>query len=62
MDSLVKEMVDYRSNLIDLYNEVYNTVKVDIQMNPCMKVPVIKNTIQYDLDKFFKGENTASEK
>lgn len=56
IDDLLNEMEDYFNNIVELYNQVYNAIKDEIQNNPFMKEPTIRNTIEYNMDNFFKSD------
>jgi hypothetical protein len=47
-------MLTYFNNIVDLYNQVFNAIKDEIQINPFMKTPTVSKTTEYSTDKFFK--------
>jgi hypothetical protein len=53
IDDLLSEMEDYFNNIVDLYNQVFNAIKDEIQINPFMKTPTVSKTTEYNMDKFF---------
>lgn len=57
IDELLVEMEDYFNNIVELYTQVYDVIKEELESNPFMKKPSIKNTTGYNMDKFFKANN-----
>lgn len=56
IDELLSEMENYFNSTIELYNNIYNVITNEIQRNPFMKEPHIRNTNEYNMDKFFKSK------
>ena len=54
IDEIFNEMEDYYNNIIDFYNQIYNIIKEDIHSNPFMPKPTIKESIEVNMDKFYK--------
>lgn len=56
LDDIYTELIDYKDNITQLFENLFNLIKANLSFNPLLESPRFKDAPSINLDKYFKKD------